>query len=1018
MKSILTPLFAIFVFFNSALSAQEIPEPLSPTERVTYGNHQHTSRDALFFSEKDSRGNLIVAGYTERDFSFSDVQVMSLDSELNLLWSHRLSWDGISYDYPMDLLIDAKDHIWIVSKNAVNTSQANFAVTKFSPDGEKLWEYKSPETVETSTLNMNQYHYFFDGEGYLNFNFKEGKNYQGVPTFFRLSPGGKVVDEYQVNSDFLHLSHTTTSYHGLSYRYASPDELYYLNLNKNKYEEKLLTLNEHQVDRVENSIHENSTSALTDLSNNYVLVAQGNFHDDTGFLHKGSIILSVKPSGELNYFIDDDGSNDKYLLGAKITPQNNLVVLSNTISITEENKEPLLTLQIYSEEGKLIFSRRSESAVGNTAKLLDNHILVRTLDGNISTYDYQLNKTSEIQIPPTEELFNPQDVHLLNDSPVLVGTTISDRYEGSNYHSEENYLIRKFTNGTTSAQFSFDGEGTSKFYHYSMVRAESGDIFISADEFLGPHNLNLGGSKAPRERKVIRYNKDLEYLGEEIVDRNYELWEEPPLSFTAENGDVYRYEIREDRQTVDFFLNEELKWSRQIDTDNNSYIRIEYANVVDKKGNFIVNSSLYGTGRGRIHRFTPDNEYSFTDTGGNTEQTVILSNNWIFSYYRDYSVKVFSQELELISSRQYNRDFFFDEYDPYLVEKNNKVLLNIRHKELVMVFDQFGNYESRFALEGLLHPSVSFFDENDALNVYHLVGQGIYLAHGHNWSRLAISRYSGIVEDYIGELPAGDLDEDGISDLIDECPNTPKGESVGENGCSLLQLPFNNFSISTKDETCTGKSNGRLLIEALEEHDYILEIDGTEHGFTKGISFETLAPGIYDACLKVKGDENPRQCIEFTINPGQNFRAQTSRHGKEIYVQVQEGTAPYFAKINGKSAGSFATTSFHIPVHPGDTLELFSDVDCEGELQVVLPGNALRLLSNPVKEVAEVLLPDTNLSKANVKLYNNSGQLVLSDTYSIENSSKLKIDTSRIPPGMYHAIISLDRSYSLKLIKR
>ncbi len=1018
MKFNLLSFVAFLFLFNSVSLAQEIPEPLIPTERVTYGNHQHTSRDAVFFSKKDSRGNLIVVGYTERDFSFSDVQIMSLDKNLNLLWSDRLSWGGISYDYPMDLLIDENDHIWVISKNALNTSQANFVVARYTPGGKKLWEYKSPETIETSTLNMNQYHYFFDENGYLNFNYLKGMEYNGTPTFFRLSPSGTAVDEYQVNANMSHLSHTTTRYQGLSYRYSSPDELYYLSFNEDMYEEKLLALNELQVDRVQNSIYENSTSSFTDLADNYILVAQGNFHDNTGFLHKGSIILSVKPSGELNYFLDDNGSIDKYLLGAKITAENNLLVISNTQPITEENKEPLLTLELFSEEGELIYSRRSESAVGNTVKILDGQILVRTLDDNISIFDFNLNKLSETQIPPTEEIFYPQDVHLLEDDPVLVGTTSADRYEGSNFHSEENYLIRKFNDGKVSAQFSFDGEGTSKFYNYHMIKDEAGNISISADEFLGPNNLNLGGSRAPREKKIISYNKDLEYLGEEIVDRDYQLWEEPSFSFKAENGDIYKYEVQEDRKTVDFFLNDKLKWSRQINYDNNSYIDIEYTNTVDRNGNFIVNSSLYGTGRGRIHKFTPDNEYSFTDTGSNAESIVVLSNNWIFAYYRDYSIKVFSPSLELINSRQYDENFFFSEYYPYLVEKNNKVLLNIRHRNLVMVFDQFGDYKDRFTLEGLLHPSVSFFDKNDALNVYHLVGQGIRLEHGHNWSRLAISRYSNIVEDYIGELPAGDLDEDGVSDFIDECPDTPKGVPVGENGCALLQLPFNNFSITTKDESCAGQNNGRLLIEAMEEHDYIVEIDGTEHHFTTAISFESLAPGNYVACIKIEGEETPRQCIEFNISSGQTFRAKTLKQGNLISVEVEEGTAPYFVKLNGESAGSFNTTNFSIDVNPGDRLELSSDINCEGALQVDLSGNSLQLLSNPVKDVAEIILPNTGVEKVKVSVYNNSGHLIISGTYNTANSLQLDIDTSTFAPGVYYAIITLDKPYSLKLIKR
>src|SRR5690606_32427702 len=125
--------------------------------------------------------------------------------------------------------------VWVVSKNLVTNSQANFVVTRFSPSGEKLWEYKSPETVETSTLNMNQYLYTFDEEGYMNFSYVKGRDYGGTPTYFRLSPEGTAVDEYQRDHYFSKVSHTGDYYHAVQIRYSEElrrNELYFLKFNK------------------------------------------------------------------------------------------------------------------------------------------------------------------------------------------------------------------------------------------------------------------------------------------------------------------------------------------------------------------------------------------------------------------------------------------------------------------------------------------------------------------------------------------------------------------------------------------------------------------------------------------------------------------------------------------------------------------------------------------------------------------------------------------------------------------
>ncbi|MDR9458252.1 MAG: T9SS type A sorting domain-containing protein [Salegentibacter sp.] len=999
-------------------AAQEIPAPLIPTERVTYGNNEHTSRDAIFFSEKDNRGNLIVAGYTERDFSFSDVKIISLNENLEENWSDRLSWDGISYDYPMDLLIDKEDHIWVVSKNYYGGTEANFVIVRYSPSGEKLWEYKSPETVENSTLNMNQYYYFFDDEGYLNFNYQKSQESYSSPSFFKISPNGIPSEEYHVDVPLSKLSHTNDQYQGFSLQYDGTETLFFTRFNEFGFEEKILDLSEHQVNRIKNSLFEETTQSFTDGEGNYIYIGDGNFHDDLGSLHPGLFIFSISPTDEINFFLDDDGSTDKYLLDVRINDNNEILILSNTQPITEDKNEPFLTLEKFSKNGELLSITRVESITGNIGKIDSNEILVRTLSGSLQSYDLDLNLLQTYQESPTEVYFNPQDLHAINGNTFLVGTTISAKYEGSDYNSEEDFYIRKFSDKALSAEFSFNGEGTSKYYNYEMIRDASGDFLVSCREFYGPNNLNLGGSKAPYSKKVIRFNPGLIYQDEEVVDEDFDLWEEPAFSFEAENGDVYRYEIGEERKTVSFYLNDEHSWTRTLNFGNDSYMEINYTNTVDKEGNFIVSSSRFGNYNGKIHKLTPTNEYSYIDTGESVMNSVILSNNWIFSILKDYSVRIYSPRLKLISERQYDENYFFGEHYPTLIEKNNKVLLNVRHKKLVMIFDQFGDYEDRFSLEGLLHPSVALFDENDALNVYHVVGKGLYTEHGHNWSRLAISRYANIVEDYIGPLPDADLDGDGVSDFMDQCPDTPQGTPVNEHGCEAVQLPPDNFKLSTRNETCPGKNNGQLKVDVTEEHNYIIDLNGEEHEFRLGMSFEALSPGFYTACIQVEDESQTRQCFEFEIKGGQTFKAQNRIRKNTMQVSVKEGTGPYLVKINGQDSGVYRENNFDIPVKDGDILEVSSSSACEGKINMLVTIGSVSLSSNPVNEVAKVILPNTPYEFVPVRIFNSSSQLIFSGNLKPDNEQNLTIDTSAMPAGIYYLQVQLEKQHALKFIKR
>ncbi len=1017
-------LFKLRIIFIMILTSffshgQEIPEPLTPTQRVSYGNHQHTSRDAIYFSEKDSQGNLIILGTTERDFSFTDVKIVSLNENLQENWTDRLSWEGTSYDYPLDLLIDKDDHIWVISKNYVGGSAANFVITRYSPSGEKLWEYKSPELLDTSTLNMRQYHHFFDDEGFLNFSYSQNGQYHPEYSFFRISAQGMVQDQYKLTGPFSRISNYQNFYQGLSLEYDEGIEtLYFLKFNKDTVNRVLVELTEEQDSGIRNTLFEDATRSFIDEAGNYIYVGAGKFLDTNDNPHQSTLLFSLTSSGDINFFLDHDPDFTKYLLDAGPGTNNEILVLSNSQSIENTESEPELTLERFSEDGELLFSRKIESITGNLGKIENNQILVRTLSGYIQRYDLELNLLSSSPENSTGTYFQPQDLHIVNDKTLLVGTNISKKFEGSDYNAEQNYYVRKFDNDHLISEFTFNGEGTSNYYNYEMIEEASGDILVSCREFYGPNNMRPFGSRAPFQKKVFRFNSQLEYVDEEIVEEDFDLWQDPGYVFTTDSGEKYRYEVDEERRSINFYLNDDLQWSRALNFGNDNYIEVNYANAVDKEGNFIITSSRYGNYNGQIHKLTPQNDYTHLNTGEHISNIVILSNNWIFTFCNDYSIRIFNTELELINKEQYDENYFYGESYPYLIEKNNKVLLNVRHKSLVMVYDQYGRYKDRFALEGLIHPSVAFFDKNDAFNVYHTIGKGIYTEHAFQWRRITISRYADIINDYLGDNSDLDEDNDGVLDPNDHCPGTPSGTNVNDKGCPLLELSPNNFKLSTKDETCLGKNNGQFVIEVAEEHNYVVDLNGEKHEFNLGLSFEALAPGSYTACIMVREQPQTKKCYEFEIKAGLTLNAQSYISGRSMTINIKNGSAPYNVELNGKYLGTYYDKKFDIPIEDGGRLKISSAYSCEGAIEMLVSSEeSIHLVTNPVDQVAELILSKP-YQQVPLKLFNSSSQLVLSSVNEPSERNRLFIDVSSLPEGVYYVQIQLEKLHTIKLIKR
>ncbi|GAA4318301.1 hypothetical protein GCM10023115_44130 [Pontixanthobacter gangjinensis] len=1001
------------------LNAQEVPEPLVPTKMVTYGNHRHTSRDAIYFSATDSQGNLIILGTTERDFSFTDVKIVSLNKDLEENWTDRLSWGGTSYDYPLDMFIDKDDHIWVISKNYLGGTAANFIITRYTPSGEKLWEYISPEPLETSTLNMRQYPHFFDDEGFLNFSFSRNGQYHPEYSFFRISPQGSIQDRYDLVGPFSIMTNFQNFYRGLSLEYYEGVEtLYYLKFRKDDIHRVHVELTEEQDSQLRNSIYEETSLNLVDSSGNYIFIGDGKFHASDNSMHEGIIMMSLTSEGTINFFNKDDPDNDKYFLDATLGENNEILVLSNSHAISERANEPDLSLERYSQSGELLSSKRIPGLTANFGKFSENGIIIRTTSGEIQQYNEQLQLISSTSETAHQSYFHLSNIHSIEEKPFEVGTYISKKYEDSDYLGEQNFHVRKLENDQVSAEFNFNGEGTSKFYNYKMVEQANGEIIVSCREFYGPHNIGAYGSKAPSDKKLIRFSSELEYMDEEIVDFDFDLWQEPGHEFINENGEKYTYEIGEDERSVNFYRDGNLEWTRNLNLPDN-YSKINHSNKVDKEGNFIVSSSLYRTTYGKIHRLTPENEYSFLDTGGSMNKMLILKNNWIFSFFEDYSIRIYAPDLSLISFNQYERNYFDSENAPYLVEKNNKIMLNVKHLGLVKVFNQYGQFESQFSLKGYIHPSVAFFNEKDDFIVYHLTGQGLYTEHGFNWSRLAISSYGDLVEDYLKDTTNNDQDNDGVIDLYDQCPDTPEGVTVNEAGCELLQLPTDNFSIQTRDETCLGSKNGKLSVEVKQEHNYIINLNDEQHEFRLGMYFEALAPGSYTACIMVKAEPQTERCFEFEIREGQSLKATSNLVGKNMNIHIEKGSAPFNVELDGRNLGTFNSTNFQVLVENGGRLKIRSAQECEGDIEILVnEKESVYLVTNPVHNQAEFIFSKVQSGKIKVKIYNTSGQVLISRKKEQSHDNKLLIDTSSLVTGIYYVQFELENQHILKMIKR
>ncbi len=240
------------------------------------------------------------------------------------------------------------------------------------------------------------------------------------------------------------------------------------------------------------------------------------------------------------------------------------------------------------------------------------------------------------------------------------------------------------------------------------------------------------------------------------------------------------------------------------------------------------------------------------------------------------------------------------------------------------------------------------------------------------------------------------------------------------NNCPLVNLPSDNFTITTSSETCVDKDNGMLMITAATALAYVTTINGENYSFTSSLAVGNLPPGTYPVCIGVEGFTNCEQCFEVAIEAGASLSGQTTLStdtGKaRVAVEITTGTAPYTVQINKVVVGEYTANTFAVEVTHGDEVEVFSSLDCEGKLSTkVNLFDEFRIAPNPTRGDVTLSVPDIGLKTMTVSIYNAIGVKVSSGVYTVA-SGRVVLPMSDLPQGVY--LLSISGGGTFKVVKQ
>ncbi|CAM1370093.1 T9SS type A sorting domain-containing protein [Tenacibaculum xiamenense] len=798
--------FLILVLCNSFFFSQE---KINPFKEISYGNKNHTNRDVLKFTIKDSNNNFYLIGTTENDFTFNDGKIIKLNSNLDVIWEKEKSFDtGLSYDGILGVHIDSNDDLIIIFRAAYTSNRQTFILTKLDKHGNFLWEHALSDLNDPIAYDSSSFKSFIDSSNNVSFIFKPINETPVNFYFKKISPSGEVLSEFSTNQPFIASDGSNRiskiiNIDDIYYAISSEDiasfpyqKFIFQHFTNSIYSSSELDLTDEAISFFRQSFAEEYSVIKKDNSNNILLLVP-NYDNNKNFG-----LLNVDLNGEIKYVILPEDSVNKYPLEFGFDEQNNLLIVSNNALSSDANNLKV-TLQKYDEDGNLFFEKDSPYNA-KFASINNGQVSILTDGNKIINYDHNFDVLDNIQLNQiaTSE-FQIIDLLKTEEETFLSGFTKDINYSGSVLISETDMLIKKANHSDELTSYRYSGKGTSKVFMRNELVVRDTAYAFAVTEATGPDNFGPGGSISPRQQRFVTLNKsDLSILEDKIVPTDEILYtpiypKDLSTSFISNNGDNYIYEISSDTTNISLFKNNVFQWSRDLnlyEDPNGDGITNDDELIMDwkvnNKGDFLLSTYIYGLNEFTIHKFSLNNEYLSLELNQLIPIIQPFTNNWIFTMNYQGEIVIYSDRLTVINSpdSEYRNIGIFSFY---VKEKNNQLLFHNYRDQYIYVFNKFGEmlpnyFEINTSIS--LDSDVNVEYDDQYLLTLESVGSSLYLNPEYAWQRAILKKFDLDVTDSFDEISLDDDDQDGVPNNIDECRNTPSNETPDQYGCSQSQV--------------------------------------------------------------------------------------------------------------------------------------------------------------------------------------------------------------------------------------
>ena len=261
--------------------------------------------------------------------------------------------------------------------------------------------------------------------------------------------------------------------------------------------------------------------------------------------------------------------------------------------------------------------------------------------------------------------------------------------------------------------------------------------------------------------------------------------------------------------------------------------------------------------------------------------------------------------------------------------------------------------------------------------------------------------------DGLGDVCDDDIDNDGVPNINDSCNDTPIGDTVDANGCTVFTLPSNNFQLQISGEVCRSSNNGKIYIDAVQTLNYTAQVTGNgidiSNAFNDTTEFANLEAGNYLVCITVDTQATYEQCFNVTITQPEDLAVFSSvNNATDTISLVLSGATEFFIEFNGVTTTTTETEIEFDLVKGVNTLKVYTDTDCQGVYNETINNiSTIKVYPNPINgNRLNINMGNTSLGTVQIKLHSIIGKVILSKTFALQNGA-VTINIPNISEGIY-----------------